>query len=347
METVSRTSNCIVQREDIKLLWRSTFIDVEAPLDAAPRIRSSSVPATPGHQSFSTEFKEEQIYVNRLVERASHLSSLAASTQYKFMESKLENKLGSTESQLKNTQGRVSTRRKGAISRDFFLSDHSTVPSLGDVSEVAEVIAAEKESFARRDWDKGSSIEACAVLAPDGSARTDTDSTSDFAVSRGSFGHPHLCERVCAYAAAGLCKSGSDCSYCHITHHTKQVHLDKQNRRRLQAMSYEARAAFMLPILEQKARENDFGPACEILMTLLAKDAKLALGRDQVPCKLLGLGGLSRVMTAMSFHTVLRHLLGGLPVEAAPSTADVHLLLEAMRLHVSDTGIESGSVIPF
>eukprot|EP00448_Togula_jolla_P011064 CAMPEP_0170617858 /NCGR_PEP_ID=MMETSP0224-20130122/26646_1 /TAXON_ID=285029 /ORGANISM="Togula jolla, Strain CCCM 725" /LENGTH=307 /DNA_ID=CAMNT_0010943787 /DNA_START=56 /DNA_END=979 /DNA_ORIENTATION=- len=228
------------------------------------------------------------------------------------------------------------------------IEEHTgAVPSLGDVSEVAEVIAAEKESFARRDWDKGSSIEACAVLAPDGSARTDTDSTSDFAVSRGSFGHPHLCERVCAYAAAGLCKSGSDCSYCHITHHTKQVHLDKQNRRRLQAMSYEARAAFMLPILEQKARENDFGPACEILMTLLAKDAKLALGRDQVPCKLLGLGGLSRVMTAMSFHTVLRHLLGGLPVEAAPSTADVHLLLEAMRLHVSDTGIESGSVIPF
>jgi len=331
MENISRISNCSTQGEAIKLVLRSTFIDVETPWQAEARSRSSSMPARTGGQMVSAENEDEHIYVSNLVERACRLESAAACAPTK---QKLEETL-----KLENKPRRVGMRRRGGtISRDLFSSDHSTVASVSDLTEATSMSEGDT-SITPTDLD-GKAGLAEALDEADGSVcATSTDFHSD-SLSLGSFGHPFLCERACAYAAAGLCTSGSECRYCHIPHTTKQVHLDKRNRQMLQAMPYEARAAMMLPILEQKAHENDFGPACESLLTLLANEANLARGHQPVPSKLLAKSGLSRVMTAMSFHTVLRHLLSNLPIEAAPSTSDVHIFIEAMRAHVDNNGCE-------
>jgi len=325
MENIFVTSDSPTQRSVSRLVWRSTFIDAESPTAEARWNRSISEPARLDCPDAFTDFEEEQFYVQSLADRASQLQGVCRQSNLKTEKTEEAEK-----TEIKEGTPVSKRRHGGNISRDAFSSGHSTVASSADIADV-KCFSPEGLHFTDiQNVDAGASTDAS---SHDGFGVSEEISS----MSRGSFGHPHLCERVCTFAAAGRCVSGSDCSYCHIQHTTKQLHLDKRNRRMIKAMPYAARAALMLPIMERKAKEHDFGPSCQILLTLLASEAKLARlhdGQGTQPAT----KWLSRVMTAMSFHDVLRHFLSGLPDPQAPSIAEIHILIEAMRLYVASGG---------
>jgi len=75
----------------------------------------------------------------------------------------------------------------------------------------------------------------------------------------GSFGHPELCSRPCLYFKAGECSNGMECCFCHASHPTRAVHLDKYNRQTLQKMDLADRFVLMAPVLRSKLQLTEFG----------------------------------------------------------------------------------------
>jgi len=354
----SRFTHAAVQRMDhvsifprlspqsVRLVLRSTFIDVEAPPEMMRQSRSLSEHARPRH-TISEEFQHEQMYVNTLAERAEYFQGrpLCAPKM-----------LGTTTRTCKFSAwlDKHPPPRKKC---EAYFSKPKKAADSGDANDAEDTSAdGESSAFTTSSWCRSTSEATTATtmtsltnvdsnvdfVGPDDeSAPTSfgTDLTEggdgEFSVSQGSFGHPHLCERVCTYAPVGRCLSGVDCRYCHIPHTAKQPHLDKRNRRMILAMPFKVRAEVMLPLLEQKARDTNFGPSCDALLTLLAKEANLTRGCLDVPSKLPEHRGLRRVMASMSFYNVLRHLLSGPPAPAALSIDDVPILLEDMRFYVA------------
>eukprot|EP00448_Togula_jolla_P012879 CAMPEP_0170620976 /NCGR_PEP_ID=MMETSP0224-20130122/28353_1 /TAXON_ID=285029 /ORGANISM="Togula jolla, Strain CCCM 725" /LENGTH=329 /DNA_ID=CAMNT_0010947201 /DNA_START=27 /DNA_END=1016 /DNA_ORIENTATION=- len=322
MAILSFAPNFAMQREPMQLVLRSTFIDVEATFDGAPWAKSLSEPATLNSQTGPTELKEERMYVRSLAERACCLLKSTVYTPLKLTE---------------ESKPTIIKKRRKPVGpcRDLFSSEHSTVASWGDITEVTEIT----------DFQSAIADGSCQLKEVWRNAKVG-DFTNlnegDSCLNLGSRGHPHLCERVCTFAAAGRCSGGISCSFCHIPHTTKQVHLDKRNRKLVKGMPYAARAALILPIMEQKARDHDFGPACDELLSLLVEKMYTFRGsapnlrdhRDsdggKGPCR----KALVRVIAAMSFADVLRHLMGGLSSQEAPNQEDIHILMGAMRSYV-------------
>lgn len=52
----------------------------------------------------------------------------------------------------------------------------------------------------------------------------------------GSVGHPELCSRACLHFAAGRCRNGGDCDFCHATHTKPTKQLDKRQRDALRSL---------------------------------------------------------------------------------------------------------------
>ncbi|CAJ1338437.1 unnamed protein product [Effrenium voratum] len=93
-------------------------------------------------------------------------------------------------------------------------------------------------------------------LSTTGSDVTQADFDADAqAPSSGSLGHPELCRRACIYLAAGECKSGSACNYCHMDHVEKAPKLDKGQRGIMQQLSRRELLALVLPYCRTKAQE--------------------------------------------------------------------------------------------
>eukprot|EP00448_Togula_jolla_P023762 CAMPEP_0170586684 /NCGR_PEP_ID=MMETSP0224-20130122/9876_1 /TAXON_ID=285029 /ORGANISM="Togula jolla, Strain CCCM 725" /LENGTH=323 /DNA_ID=CAMNT_0010910247 /DNA_START=45 /DNA_END=1016 /DNA_ORIENTATION=- len=315
MDRVSIAPTFSGKKEPMRLVWRSTFINAEAPLEPwGKSLKSFSEPTAAACMSVSTEFVDEQVYVQNLAERACQLlrSTGVSPTLVSPPKLKLEDQACPVPQQSYPL----------CINRDIYSSGRSTVASFSDATDAKSSYAeVENSSHFTDTWS---------------TPKAATDSASfnelDCPANPGSLGHPHLCERICHYEAEGRCISGIDCNFCHMPHAEKQVHLDKRNRRMIQAMSYYERAAILLPILEQKAQENDFGPACELLLSLLAKEASAHEGTvPQLPKN-----RLARATSSMSFHTVLVHLVHGLPRQATLSVDDVQILTQAMRVHVAN-----------
>mmetsp|Transcript_71808 Transcript_71808/g.113841 ORF Transcript_71808/g.113841 Transcript_71808/m.113841 type:complete len:293 (+) Transcript_71808:83-961(+) len=93
--------------------------------------------------------------------------------------------------------------------------------------------------------------------------------------SVGSIGHPDLCRRPCMYFAAGKCSNGAACDYCHMSHDGRTMHLDKRQREFLSKIPIEKFLALILHYLEAKADENGFRPAAKELLQLLRGFAHL------------------------------------------------------------------------
>jgi len=311
MDSVSLASNFLGKQEPMRLVWRSTFINVEAPQE--PWGKSFSEPLAAACKSVSTEFIDERAYVQNLEKRSCQLlqSAVVSPTLASPLKPKFEDQACPVSKQSYPLR----------ITRDSLSSEHSTVASFGDAT-------AATSSF-RDGADSSHFIHMWPT--PKGATESAGSNEVDLSVNPGSLGHPHFCERICHYAAEGRCTNGTECSFCHMPHPEKQVHLDKRNRMMLQAMSYCERAAILLPILEQKAQEHDFGPACELLLSLLAKEASAHGGDEPQPPK----NRLARATSSMSFHSVLVHLVHGLPHEATLRLDDVLTLVEAMRAHVT------------
>lgn len=68
----------------------------------------------------------------------------------------------------------------------------------------------------------------------------------------GSFGHPELCSRPCIYFAAGRCRNGGACKYCHLDHPTKPAYLSRRQRDGLQGMHGSTARCIVMPLLHRK-----------------------------------------------------------------------------------------------
>jgi len=75
----------------------------------------------------------------------------------------------------------------------------------------------------------------------------------------GSVGHPELCLRPCLFFSVGECSNGMACCFCHMSHPTRVVHLDKYNRQTLQKMDLGERFAIMAPVLRSKLEQTEHG----------------------------------------------------------------------------------------
>eukprot|EP00747_Dinoflagellata_sp_TGD_P151774 gnl/TRDRNA2_/TRDRNA2_177241_c0_seq6.p1 gnl/TRDRNA2_/TRDRNA2_177241_c0~~gnl/TRDRNA2_/TRDRNA2_177241_c0_seq6.p1 ORF type:complete len:395 (+),score=54.17 gnl/TRDRNA2_/TRDRNA2_177241_c0_seq6:117-1187(+) len=84
---------------------------------------------------------------------------------------------------------------------------------------------------------------------------------SGTACQPGSVGHPELCSRPCIYFAAGTCKNGNACMFCHESHPHRAAHLDKRHRQTLKAMSFSTCLHLMSPIFKEKAASLDIPTA--------------------------------------------------------------------------------------
>eukprot|EP00443_Scrippsiella_acuminata_P003251 CAMPEP_0115319610 /NCGR_PEP_ID=MMETSP0270-20121206/79861_1 /TAXON_ID=71861 /ORGANISM="Scrippsiella trochoidea, Strain CCMP3099" /LENGTH=305 /DNA_ID=CAMNT_0002739321 /DNA_START=11 /DNA_END=925 /DNA_ORIENTATION=+ len=104
------------------------------------------------------------------------------------------------------------------------------------------------------------------------------------ACNPGSVGHPTLCLRPCLHFAAGKCKNGDSCSFCHLSHPKRPASLDKQQRQVLQEMSVvQQSAALVLPVLKQKLTAVDTSQETVALFAEIATACGVAeLVRDDI-----------------------------------------------------------------
>jgi len=98
--------------------------------------------------------------------------------------------------------------------------------------------------------------------------------------SRGSVGHPELCNRPCLYFAAGTCTNGKDCDYCHMVHSKRPAHLDKQHREMLRSMSAQEWASLVMPILRRKLESVNHSPETLSILADIASFGGVQVGSE-------------------------------------------------------------------
>mmetsp|Transcript_86887 Transcript_86887/g.280698 ORF Transcript_86887/g.280698 Transcript_86887/m.280698 type:complete len:374 (+) Transcript_86887:57-1178(+) len=156
-------------------------------------------------------------------------------------------------------------------------------------------------SFSCASASKGLEEAAVAVPPSDG--------------SRGSAGHPQLCNRACLYFATGACTSGSDCHFCHMEHTKRGVHLDRHHREMLRVMPPQEWAALVLPILKQRLQSVDDSPESQgMLSDILARcgipDAPMSSAMPQRSQRMFALNLRSmslKAMLAVVRYSLMQH----------------------------------------
>lgn len=91
-------------------------------------------------------------------------------------------------------------------------------------------------------------------------------------ISRGSVGHPQVCNRPCEWLHKGHCRNGRDCNACHICASTghKRSCVDKRDRKALSRMSYADRVQIFMPMLRAKAATWRFEANASCILTDLS-----------------------------------------------------------------------------
>ena len=70
--------------------------------------------------------------------------------------------------------------------------------------------------------------------------------------SKGSAGHPELCNKPCLFVAYGACPSGASCNFCHLPH-PNQAKLGRADREVLRQLGEAEILALVLPHLRAKS----------------------------------------------------------------------------------------------
>ena len=92
-------------------------------------------------------------------------------------------------------------------------------------------------------------------------------------MSFGSLGHEWgLCKRPCALYAAGYCKHGADCAFCHMSHGCRLPKLDKLQREKLKALSVSQLLSVVLEPLKMKVAEQGIENEAAELISLLGQE---------------------------------------------------------------------------
>eukprot|EP00435_Cladocopium_sp_Y103_P015651 s3855_g3.t2 len=96
---------------------------------------------------------------------------------------------------------------------------------------------------------------------------------SEFEVgfSRGSYGHPTICQRRCILFVKGNCDAGANCNFCHLTHEMTTPSLDKHTRDYLKSLHRVRFMEMILPYVRKHAEESDL-PGAECVLQMLQSE---------------------------------------------------------------------------
>ncbi|CAK8991472.1 unnamed protein product [Durusdinium trenchii] len=181
------------------------------------------------------------------------------------------------------------------------------------------------QALSKKLQQKWQSVSGVMCMPPE---QMQLDSIPSF----GSLGHPDVCHRPCMYFQAGLCRNGSACTYCHLSHDEKQVKLDKKQRVLMQHISYKELVVLTLPFVRQRIQEMTVD-ASELLFLLEteAADANLPVvplreGRN-----------LSRVLARMNLSRLIGLVQHKISSQSDPEKANLSesldVALESIRNH--------------
>lgn len=104
-------------------------------------------------------------------------------------------------------------------------------------------------------------------------------------LSRGSLGHPHLCNRPCRFATEGCCATGAQCGFCHFPHDRRTVHLDKKSRDLFRRLPMPGQSAIVSNVICDKMEEMGIhvGDGQELGAWAVELGLPLGCGRCDVP----------------------------------------------------------------
>lgn len=179
-----------------------------------------------------------------------------------------------------------------------FLVRYHSMPALGSPVETCEDGFKE---YVRKLSDPGPG--KLLRLASKDKVETQISSISNQGRSLGSLGHEWgLCKRPCALYAAGHCKHGADCGFCHMVHECRLPKLDKQQREKLKMLSVSQLLSMILEPLKMKVAEQGLEEEAKEIMALIEQEATRAQGEDQACAGAISkrTSGAYRVLTKMS-----------------------------------------------
>mmetsp|Transcript_27849 Transcript_27849/g.79882 ORF Transcript_27849/g.79882 Transcript_27849/m.79882 type:complete len:303 (-) Transcript_27849:147-1055(-) len=269
----------------LALCLRRTFIDVDdgacAPVGARPRAQSA--PTQSRHRSPGL-FEDERGYVAELSESLGKVWNVVDASPAHERPGEVLVSMGS-----------------------FRLSDGRD--QVGNAAVSAALLRLKTQRDPEEEMRQVTS-DTTASQGHDSPARNgDSETTSAGRVEQlleniGSVGHPFLCSRPCLYFASGACANGSGCSFCHLPHAKRNVHLDKKHREIMRGLGAARAKALVVPLLfelllaiDQSAASErafrDFAEACEV--SILALPAHTSRSER----------ALVRTLSSMSFKAVL------------------------------------------
>lgn len=99
--------------------------------------------------------------------------------------------------------------------------------------------------------DQAPCQEECLRHYVDGLAqRLSSDSSQLSSLSKGSLGHPELCNRPCVFK--DCCENRDECAYCHLPHE-RSPKMDKRQRLIVKSLSEEELVALVLHFIRASA----------------------------------------------------------------------------------------------
>mmetsp|Transcript_76205 Transcript_76205/g.214539 ORF Transcript_76205/g.214539 Transcript_76205/m.214539 type:complete len:380 (+) Transcript_76205:128-1267(+) len=148
--------------------------------------------------------------------------------------------------------------------------------------------------------------------------------------SRGSIGHPDLCNRPCLYFVTGTCANGSDCNFCHLAHPERSVHMDKRQREMLRRMSPQEWASLVLPIVRQRIEAVEKSPESQAMLADIAARCGIPIGSMPAATPHRSLRLLVLTLRSMSLKALLSAMQRGL----SQYGQQVEDMLEALLQHL-------------
>lgn len=242
----------------MKLRCRSTFINIEELMEQPPARRAVS-------DSFALKFEESvgSDYFDQLSEKLASVSSTRGVADFfgiaytdRFAQSLDVSEISTTAPHCDASPALVTDdsmqRAQGAIQQVG--QNYRDIAAAGLPTELCAQVATQVGI---------NTSVADMLLQVKADALQDTQVLpTACSVSRGSTGHPELCNRPCVHLAQGGCELDRTCDYCHLEHPKRPVHLDKRHRELLRDVSPKIWVPVLLPVLQEKV--NEFSPTREV-----------------------------------------------------------------------------------
>ena len=91
--------------------------------------------------------------------------------------------------------------------------------------------------------------------------------------SRGSLGHPQLCQRPCVHIAkGGSCFLGSACRFCHDVHRTAPLKMEQSQRELIQAMRQENVRTLLFPHIQKRLQKLELTEKAASLLHMFGQE---------------------------------------------------------------------------